>query len=85
MMGHNNFSSLNKVASDANVIDKQLCKYEQISNWDRRPLRKSQLHYAALDAYVLLKILDKWKPQAKKGTISSISDYVETIDLHYYD
>jgi len=34
---------------------------EQISNWNRRPLRKSQLHYAAMDACILIKIYDRMK------------------------
>ncbi|XP_045510918.1 exonuclease mut-7 homolog [Colias croceus] len=33
-----------------------LKKTEQCSNWELRPLRKTQIHYAALDAYVLLDI-----------------------------
>ena len=41
------------------VIGKNLSKYEQMSNWDDRPLRKSQMHYAALDAYVQIEIFGK--------------------------
>jgi hypothetical protein len=41
------------------LLKKDLCKGEQISNWERRPLRKRQLHYASLDSFVLLKIFDK--------------------------
>ena len=37
---------------------KQLCKKEQISNWTKRPLRKTQLHYGALDAYILVEIME---------------------------
>jgi ribonuclease D len=37
-------------------LGKQLCKYEQRSNWLRRPLKKTQLYYAALDAFVCIKI-----------------------------
>jgi len=41
------------------VIGKPLCKYEQCSNWEQRPLRKSQLHYAALDALICCSIFQK--------------------------
>ncbi|CAJ1352998.1 unnamed protein product, partial [Effrenium voratum] len=36
------------------TLQVDLCKAEQCSRWSRRPLRASQLHYAALDAWVLL-------------------------------
>lgn len=34
-----------------------VCKIEQMSNWERRPLRQSQLHYAAVDAFVLNQVV----------------------------
>ena len=33
-----------------------LCKYYQCSNWDIRPLTKRQMHYAALDALICIKL-----------------------------
>ena len=37
----------------------KLCKYEQCSNWENRPLKKRQLHYAALDAIVCITLYKK--------------------------
>ena len=49
--------SLSKLCNK--IFGKPLCKYEQCSNWERRPLRKSQLHYAALDSIFCCLIFKK--------------------------
>lgn len=36
-----------------------MSKFEQCSAWEVRPLREAQLHYAAMDAYVLLELFNK--------------------------
>lgn len=41
------------------VFGKAICKREQMSNWERRPLRLTQQHYAALDAYILVRLIEK--------------------------
>jgi ribonuclease D len=41
-----------------NCFGKPLDKRECMSNWENNPLRKEQLKYAALDAYILIKIHD---------------------------
>ena len=47
-------------------LGKPLCKGEQMSNWELRPLRKSQMHYAALDAACLPPILKILAVEAAK-------------------
>jgi ribonuclease D len=44
-----------------NCFGKPLDKGECMSNWSNKPLRKAQMRYAALDAYVLIKIYDYLK------------------------
>jgi uncharacterized protein with PIN domain len=41
------------------VYHKELSKFNQQSNWKKRPLRKGQIHYAALDAVSVLELYKK--------------------------
>jgi len=43
------------------LLKKPLSKYEQLSNWNKRPLRKAQQHYAGMDAFILLQIYKKFQ------------------------
>ena len=43
------------------LLNKDLCKFEQTSAWQMRPLREAQIHYAALDAAVLFVLYDNLK------------------------
>ena len=47
------------------TLGRTLDKTEQCSNWDRRPLKPSQLAYAALDAEVLVRIFEKQAAMAE--------------------
>jgi ribonuclease D len=49
------------------VLGKQICKEYTLTDWDRRPLFRNQLHYAALDAVVVLKI---WEVIKDKNTLT---------------
>ena len=38
------------------IMKRDLCKFNQTSDWDMRPLRKAQLHYAILDSVILARL-----------------------------
>ena len=48
-------------------LGKEMCKYNTRSNWGQDQLRKAQLHYAALDAFSVLKIWEEMEILREKG------------------
>lgn len=56
------------------VVGTKVCKVEQMGNWEKRPLRKSQLHYGALDAYILVELYERMSMHASESE-RDIDDY----------
>lgn len=51
-----------------------------MSNWERRPLRQSQQHYGALDAYIMIDIIKFLIEKAKTDGLSPFQKFVKTLD-----
>ncbi|XP_067833397.1 exonuclease mut-7 homolog isoform X2 [Heptranchias perlo] len=57
------------------VLGKPLDKTEQLSNWEKRPLRHKQIIYAAADAYCLLDVYDALRQEPQRfGLNRSLDD-----------
>ena len=41
------------------ILGINICKYEQCSFWENRPLKQSQLHYAAVDVFICVSLYKK--------------------------
>ncbi|XP_078406608.1 exonuclease mut-7 homolog isoform X2 [Cetorhinus maximus] len=52
------------------VLGKPLDKTEQLSNWEKRPLRLQQILYAAADAYCLLDVYDALQQEPQRFGLS---------------
>ncbi|XP_078082867.1 exonuclease mut-7 homolog isoform X2 [Mustelus asterias] len=52
------------------VLGKPLDKTEQLSNWEKRPLRLQQIIYAAADAYCLLDVYDALQREPQRFGLS---------------
>ena len=57
-----------------------MCKGEQMSNWENRPLRLCQQHYGALDAYCLILIIQELTKAAKQKNKLNLMN-PSTIDI----
>jgi hypothetical protein len=47
-------------------MGKEFCKFNQMSAWFQRPLRRAQMHYGALDAMVMIPLWRKMKEGKKE-------------------
>ncbi len=54
-----------------------------MSNWERRPLRKSQQHYAALDAYILVMLIHKLAEKGKEEG-NPLDRFIVSLDKRTY-
>ena len=60
------------------ILGLPLDKTEQISDWSKRPLKSTQIHYAALDAYCLIEIYDQlYKTACANDTNKELFHYLE--------
>jgi hypothetical protein len=57
------------------ILERKLSKFEQISDWDTRPLRKSQMHYAGMDAWVLIKLYEAMQKKAGDKGFELVCDF----------
>ncbi|KAF1329699.1 putative uclease mut-7, partial [Globisporangium splendens] len=62
-------------------LGKPLDKRARMSNWERRPLTRAQLHYAALDAHVLVQIFQQMQQRHPPEAFDAIVRRCTQINL----
>lgn len=64
-------------------LHRKLTKTQQTSNWNRRPLAASQLHYAAADALVLIHLFDELMQRiAQTQPDFAVDSVANVLDVH---
>lgn len=64
-------------------LHRKLTKTQQTSNWNRRPLAASQLHYAAADALVLIHLYDELMKRINVKLDSfQLDSVMNVLDVH---
>jgi len=53
-----------------------------MSNWELRPLRQSQQHYAALDAFIMVELIEELAKKAET-TRYPIKNHIRAMDNRY--
>lgn len=66
-------------------LGKEMCKYNTRSNWGQAELRKSQVHYAAMDAFAVLKIWDAYLALEQKGKLTEWYEQNKLINAQEYE
>ena len=54
------------------LMGKEFSKFNQMSGWFKRPLREAQIHYAALDAVVMLPVYQKLVQLKQAGQLDGV-------------
>jgi len=65
------------------IFGKRLCKFEQLSTWALKPYRESQIHYAVMDAWILIHIMEELEKEAKEKGID-INNEIKEFDFEKY-
>ena len=63
------------------VLGKPICKKYTLTDWERRPLLLNQLHYAAMDAYIVVILYKKMRKMKKMMKMKKVKEIKGVIKI----